>query len=148
MQRPPRAADEALFSPRVLTISLLQGASVLACVFAVYYWAVATGHPEADVRGLTFAALVVSNLALILVNRSWTRTVFEGLKSDPNRALGWVLGGALVFLAALMTVPFLRDIFRFAEFHASDVAIVLLSGVIGVAWFEIYKVVVRSRRGA
>ncbi|MDR3685574.1 MAG: cation-translocating P-type ATPase, partial [Coriobacteriia bacterium] len=145
MDRPPRSASEALFSPRVLTISLLQGASVLASVFAIYYWALSTGHTEADVRGLTFAALVVSNLALILVNRSWSRTVLGGLKGDPNSALGWVLGGALVFLVALMTVPFLREVFRFAEFHATDVVMVLIAGVAGVAWFEIYKVVVRSR---
>jgi len=145
MSRPPRPANEALFSPRILTISLLQGASALAGVFAIYYWALATGHPEADVRGLTFATLVVSNLALILVNRSWTRTALGGLKGDPNSALGWVFGGALGFLALLMAVPFLREIFRFAPFHVTDIVMVLIASVAGVAWFEVYKVVERSR---
>jgi Ca2+-transporting ATPase len=145
MDRRPRPADEALFSRRVLTISLLQGASVLASVFAVYFWALSTGHAEADVRGLTFATLVIGNLALILVNRSWTRTVLGGLTTDPNAALGWVLGGATAFLVALVTVPFLRGVFRFAAFHAPDAVIVLAAGIAGVLWFEVYKVVVRSR---
>ena len=147
MQRPPRPPDEPLFTRRVLGISLLQGASVLVAVFAIYFWALSTGHTEADVRGLTFATLVVGNLGLILVNRSWTRTVVGGLASDRNAALAWVLGGALTFLALLMVVPFLREIFRFAAFDLTDVLAVLVAGLAGVAWFEVYKIVrVRRKR--
>jgi len=148
MDRPPRPADQALFTPRVLAISIVQGVSVLAAVFAVYYWAIATGHAEADVRGLTFTTLVVGNLGLILVNRSWTRTVIGGLVGDRNAALGWVLGGAVAFLVTLLTVPFLRGIFRFAPFHAVDVLVVLGAGLVGVAWFEVYKVVDTARKSA
>jgi Ca2+-transporting ATPase len=146
MERPPRPAEERLFTRRVLGISLLQGLSVLAAVFAVYYAALMSGHSEADVRGLTFAALVVGNLALILVNRSWTRSAWRGWRSDPNAALGWVLGGAGLFLVLMMTVPFLRDLFRFDQFHLIDVLWVLLAGVLGVAWFEIYKLINTARK--
>ena len=37
----------------------------------VYLWAVLGDRPDDVVRSLTFATLVVGNLALILVNRSW-----------------------------------------------------------------------------
>jgi Ca2+-transporting ATPase len=146
MQRPPRPATERLFSTRVLAISLLQGASVLAAVFAVYYVSLSTGHAEADVRGLTFAALVIGNLGLILVNRSWSRSAFSGIRRDANTALGWVLGGAIVFLVMLLTVPPLRALFRFAPFHIVDVIWVVLAGVAGVAWFEFYKFVQSLRK--
>ena len=145
MSRPPRPADEPLFTRRVLGISLLQGASVLAAVFAIYYWALSTGHPESDVRALTFATLVIGNLALILVNRSWTQTVIGGLVKDRNPALGWVLGGALLFLLMLFTIPFMRELFRFAPIHANDILWVLVAGVGGVLWFEAYKMIVRAR---
>ena len=146
MDRPPRPADAPLFSRRVIGISLLQGLSVLAAVFAVYYWALATGHPEADVRALTFATLVVGNLGLILVNRSWTKTVVGGLRTDRNPALAWVLSGAVGFLVLLLTVPFLRELFRFAPMHATDVLWVLVAGVAGVLWFEAYKMVRSARQ--
>ena len=146
MQRPPRPADEQLFTPRVLAISVLQGASVLASVFAVYYVSLVTGHSEADVRGLTFAALVIGNLGLILVNRSWTRPALADLGGSHNTALGWVMGGASVLLVMLLTVPALRELFRFAPFHPMDALGVLGAGVAGVAWFEIYKLVSAARK--
>jgi P-type Ca2+ transporter type 2C len=145
MSRPPRPVDEPLFSARVLAISVLQGASVLAAVIAVYLVTTLGGHSEADVRGLTFATLVVGNLGLIVVNRSWTRSALRGFATDRNAALGWVLGGASVFLALVMAVPALQELFRFAPFHAVDVAGVIVAGIAGVIWFEVYKFV-RSRR--
>ena len=145
MERPPRPADEPLFTSRVLAISVLQGASVLVAVFAVYWGAIVTGHSEGDVRGLTFAALVVSNLGLIVVNRSWTRGALWGLVHNRNAALGWVLGAASIFLLLVMTVPVLREIFRFAPAHALDAVSVLVAGIAGVAWFEVYKYA-RGRR--
>jgi Ca2+-transporting ATPase len=145
MDRPPRPADAPLFSRRVLGISLLQGLSVLCAVFAVYYWSLSTGHAEADVRAVTFATLVIGNLGLILVNRSWTKTVVGGLRGDRNPALAWVLSGAVGFLVLLLTVPFLRELFRFAPLHAVDVIWVLVAGVTGVLWFEVYKVLHAAR---
>jgi Ca2+-transporting ATPase len=141
MDRPPRPTNEPLFTRRVLGISLLQGASVLLAVTAIYYWAWSTGHPEADVRALTFATLVVGNLGLILVNRSWTQTVIAGAVKDRNPALGWVLGGAVVFLTVLLSVPFLRELFKFAPMHAADIIWVAVAGIAGVLWFEAYKLI-------
>ncbi len=69
-----------------LAISLLQGVSVLAIVLAVFLIARCLGHSENNARGLTFAALVVANLGLILTNRSWSRTILAMMK-EPNTRL-------------------------------------------------------------
>ncbi len=148
MERPPRPAEQPLFTRRVLVISVLQGASVLAAVFAVYWGAIITGHSEGDVRALTFAALVAGNLGLIVVNRSWTRGALQGLIEDRNPALGWVLGAASVFLALVMTVPALREMFRFAPVHLLDTVGVLAAALAGVAWFEVYKFARDRRKSA
>ena len=55
-------------------------------------FATARGDSESNTRALTFMTLVMSNLALILVNRSWTRIVLATLRS-PNPAVWWVVGG-------------------------------------------------------
>ena len=86
--RPPRPVDEPLFAGRVLAISLLQGAGGVGGVLRGLLLGVLCRDSEPDVRALTFATLVIGNLGLILVNRSWTQTVFAGLSRTATRRLG------------------------------------------------------------
>ena len=144
MARPPRSPRERLFGFKSLALSLLQGASVLAIVLAVFLTARSLGHSENNARGLTFAALVVANLGLILTNRSWSRTI-PAMMKEPNSALWWVLGGATVFLAMVIYLPVLRDLFHFAPLHTLDVAICLLAGAVSVLWFEGLKMIRRAQ---
>ena len=70
MTRRPRGLRTPMFDRRLVTLAGLQGLSVLVSVFAVYLWATTANRPDDSVRSVSFAALVVSNLCLILVNRS------------------------------------------------------------------------------
>jgi Ca2+-transporting ATPase len=142
MTRPPRDPAERLFGWKSIWISLLQGVSVLAIVLSVFLVARARGHSENNARGLAFAALVVANLALILTNRSWLRTIVATIR-EPNTALWWVVGGATAFLALTLYMPFFRDLFHFAPLHGVDLVICLLAGGLSILWFEILKLVRR-----
>ena len=144
MRRPPRDPEEPLFSRRAVGIALLQGAGVLAVVFAVFAVALSRGQGEDQARALAFTTLIVANLALILINRSWSLTIAQSFRSR-NAALGWVLGGGSMLVALVLTVPFLRDLFRFSRLSAADVAVSVGAGLLGIVWFEIFK---RARRGA
>ena len=145
MNRPPRDPKQALFNRTTLWLSLLQGAVVLLVTFAIYWFAMKNWElPERELRALTYITLIFSNLFLILSNRSWTQSIFATLRSR-NRALNWVVSGAVVFLILVLTVPFLRNLFTFDALHWWEVAIALGGAVLSVAWFEIYKVV-KSRR--
>ena len=140
MKRPPRDPKERLFSLRSVGLSLLQGASVLTIVLAVFWAARALGHPDNDARrALVFATLVVANLCLILTNRSWSRTIISMFR-EPNAALWWVLGGTALMLTLVLTVPFLRDLFHFSRLHAADMAVFVVAGVVSITWFELLKV--------
>jgi Ca2+-transporting ATPase len=143
MIRPPRSPRERLFGFKSLAVSLLQGASVLAIVLAVFLTARWLGHTENNARGLTFAALVVANLGLILTNRSWSRTI-PAMMKEPNSALWWVVSGATLFLAMVIYLPVLRDLFHFAPLHTIDVLICLLAGAVSVLWFEGLKMLRRA----
>ena len=145
MARPPRNSQERLFGLRSIWVSLLQGISVLAIALGVFLLARYLGHSEDNARGLTFTTLVVANLGLILTNRSWTRTII-GMMRVPNAALWGVVGGTTVFLTLIITVPFLRALFRFAPLHLSDVLVCLVAGVISIGWFELLKVLLAQRR--
>jgi Ca2+-transporting ATPase len=147
MTRPPRNPNERLFGLRSLLLSIIQGVGVLVMVLGVFvlcrnYF----GHSENDSRALTFVTLVVSNLCLILTNRSWSRTIFSMFK-EPNGALWWVVCGAMVFLGLITSVPFCRNLFHFDTLHVLDWVICISAGIASVLWFEILKVIMARRNG-
>jgi Ca2+-transporting ATPase len=141
MDSSPRGPGEPMFGARVLTIAALQGFSVLLATLAVYLWAVWGGQPGDVVRSVTFATLVVGNLALILVNRSWRLPVWRTFQERRNPALKWVLGGASILLIAMLTIPALRHAFSFGPMTLTQWGVAVAAGLAGIAWFEIYKAV-------
>ncbi|MFZ2470591.1 MAG: cation-translocating P-type ATPase [Methanothrix sp.] len=144
MLRRPRNPTKPLFSRRTLGLSLLQGISVLIIVMAVFSVSLYRGQGEAEARALTYTTLIIANLGLILANRSWSRTIIETM-STPNPALWWVVGGAGAFLALVVYVPFIRELFGFANLHFIDIAICFMAGIASVLWFEGLKVINRRR---
>lgn len=140
MDAPPRDPTAPMFSARVLGIAALQGLSLLVGTAAVYVWAVLTDRPDSVTRSATFAALVVGNLALILVNRSWRLSVWQTFRQRRNPTLKWILGGATLLLVATLTIPALRSLFNFGALTPSEWCIAVGAGTVAVAWFEIYKI--------
>ena len=138
MKRSPRNPEESLFSLRSLSVSILQGLSVLAVVLGVFIVSRILGYPEDRTRTLTFVTLVIANLCLILTNRSWSRTIVSMMR-QPNGALWWVVGGATAFIAAVLSISALRGLFHFAPVNASDILICALAGIGSVVWFELLK---------
>lgn len=141
---PPRNPREPLFSKRTLLLSLLQGASVLIIVLAVFTISLHRGQGEQEARALAFTTLIIANLGLIFTNRSWSRTILATLRTQ-NSALWWVTAGALGFLAFVLFTPFLRDLFHFTILHPNDLAICLVAGIVSILWFEGFKIVGRRR---
>jgi P-type Ca2+ transporter type 2C len=145
MSRPPRNPKEPLFGRRMVALSVLQGLVVLGVLMAIYGIALGQHRAAEEARALTFTTLIVANLALILTNRSWSRSIAATLKLR-NTALWWVLGGAVAFLGVVLYVPFLRQLFQFGPLHPVDLAVCLTAGVVSVAWFEVLKAVMAGRR--
>jgi Ca2+-transporting ATPase len=144
MNRPPRDPRAPLFSRRMVGLALLQGASVLLVVLAVFGVAFVRGQGAEDARALAFTTLIVANLGLILTNRSRSATTLDLLRLR-NRALRWVLVGAVGVLGLVLSVPALRDLFRFSRLHFVDLAFCLAAGVVSVLGFELLKLWRRRR---
>ena len=88
--------------------------------------------------------MIIANLGLILTNRSWTRTVWQTLRT-PNTALWWVIGGASIFLGLVLYVPFLRGLFQFDYVAPLSLLLCLAAGIFSVLWFEVFKIVLARR---
>ena len=144
MQRPPRDAREPLFNLPMLATSLALGATMLASVFAAYWWMLADGRSDSEARAAGFAAIVFSSLALLFVTRSRRRTALATLR-EPNPALWGITLGALAALAAAIYVPWAAVIFKFSALGAAQLALAAAAGVGGVAWVELLKLGGKTR---
>jgi len=138
MKRPPRKSSEPLFSRKMVLLSLMQGFIVLAVVLSVFWFSVSKGDTESEVRALVFTTLMISNLGLILTNRSWSQP-FVATMRYPNKALFPVVAGALLFLGVVLYIPFFVHFFRFSALHSSDIFLCLFAGIGSVLWFEVVK---------
>lgn len=138
MNRSPRNLQERMFGRKNLALSLVQGISMLAGVIAVFLYALHMGKGEVDARTLTFATLVIANLTLIVANLSWSQSLIKTLSSE-NKALRYVLVGAISGLFLVLYVPALRSMFRFSLLHGDDLLIVFLVGTLSIAWLRLLK---------
>ena len=138
MKRPPRAATSTLFSPALVAWSLLQGAVAFVPLAALYGLAIERGLPETDARSLTFVSLVLVDLGLVLVNRSFATSLGE-LIGKANRALVWVSAVTVALLALVLITPFGRTLFRFGPLHSDDLTLVVVIVVAIFATLEFLK---------
>jgi Ca2+-transporting ATPase len=138
MNRPPRKIDEPFFGSKKILFSCLQGVGILIVTLAIFFIGIHLGYSDKEVRAMTFITLIVSNIAVILTNRSWTDNIFKIL-STPNKAVLWVAGGAIFFLVLILNIPFFLNLFQFQKLSFINVVICSLAGLTTIVWFEIYK---------
>lgn len=139
MQLPPRNPGKPLFGKKLLTLSVFQGIFSFLVVLTVFKLALKLGQSEAEARTLAFIVLIVSNLCLILTNRSWSKGIRFYFSMLKNKALIWVLAGTLLFLSLVIYTPFLRNLFHFGQMHSGDIFISLFAGMVSLIWFELVK---------
>jgi Ca2+-transporting ATPase len=124
MERPPRATTSTLFSPVLIGWSLVQGIIVLMLLVAIYWLAPHWDLSEADARALVFVSLVLVDLGLVLVNRSFgTSLVLEAGRE--NHVLWWVSGVTLALLASTVSIPVVRSLFQFGLLHIDDLIVIV-----------------------
>lgn len=141
MRRPPKSINERLFEKKFVMWSLLKGSIILIIVMTVY--GIALFHRDVNVgeaRALAFTTLIVANLCLIFASRSNTKTMIE-MARVPNKAAWWVVIGTITGLSMVLYIPFLRNIFHFSFLHLDDILICAFAGLLGIALFEILKIV-------
>jgi len=140
MSRPPKKLDEPFFGANKILFSCLQGVGILIITLAVYLGGLYFSYSADQVRTMAFTTLIISNIAVILTNRSWTDNIFK-IIATPNKAVLWVVGGAVFFLSLILNVPFFLELFQFEKLKFIHILICILAGISTVIWFEIYKLV-------
>jgi len=121
MRRPPRRPGSPLLGRDLLLGSLVQGLLVMGLIGGFYVWLLSGGAVEAAARTAAFVALVGSNLALIVSNRSLDNRLLASLRR-PNRALWVMLGVTTALLTLVLAWPVLRALFQFQPLTGGQAA--------------------------
>jgi Ca2+-transporting ATPase len=111
---------------------------VLAVVSGLLVTAAHLGMAEEALRALVFTSLVLTNMGLILVNRSFGSSLADVLLR-PNRFLWWLLGGVSLLLALALFWQPARSLFHFGQLHWDSLALCAAAGfgsLIGLEWLK------------
>lgn len=100
--------------------------------------------PDNEVRALTFVALILGILSLILVNRSFSSSLKLAVVR-PNMALLSILFVLFAMLGLCLSVPTLRELFRFGVLHLDDLAVTIGSALLILVVLEFLKPFWRAR---
>lgn len=138
MSRKPKDINEPFFSKGKILVSCLQGVGILIICLLVYFIGLRKGYSEETVRTMTFITLICSNIGVIFSNRSWTSGIFT-IIATPNKAVGWIAGGAMAVLFLILFIPVLSDLFMFEKIKLSQLLVCVVAGFFSIIWFEVYK---------
>jgi Ca2+-transporting ATPase len=146
MSRGPRPRGRTFLTWVELRVSVLQGLVITAGTLLVYHWAVHRSLGEDHTRSLVFITLVMANITLTLVGRSFHHSMLRTLLY-PNGLLHIALLATAGMLVLLVSVPFLRHFFELGVPRSQDLGLAVAAGALCVLWYELVKWW-RRRRGA
>src|SRR6185312_17407841 len=96
--------------------SLLQGALALLLIVALHVVLRMNGVADEDVRLVTFVTIVLTNVGLIFVNRTFDGSLDAALRR-PNASLRIMLAVLALVLALVLGLPWFRHVFGFGAVH-------------------------------
>jgi Ca2+-transporting ATPase len=138
MKNPPRKMSQTFFSWSELSTSVLQGLLITVSTLGLGYFLMVSGESIDTVRTVIFTTLVMSNVFLTLVNRSFYYSVLKTFKY-PNKLIPLILGISVILMVLILTVPSIQGIFKFEAVRIRLIGMGFLVSFLGVFWIEAWK---------
>ncbi len=138
MQQKPRPFTNTFLSWKELQISILQGIVITAGTLGVYQFAVSKGYNEEQTRTMVFTTLIIANIFLSLVNRSFYYSLFTTLRYK-NSLLIYMIILTILMLVLMIYIPPIISFFKFQKLVADQLLVCLSVGFVSVIWMEVYK---------
>jgi Ca2+-transporting ATPase len=124
----------------------VQGLAALAIVGLALFLGTRLEMREDDLRAFVFTTLVLMNLGLIVVNRSFRSSLAEALLR-PNMTLWILVGAVLLVLTAALYWPPAQALFHFGPLHLDDLLICVAAGAGLIGLLELGKRFTLTRMG-
>jgi P-type Ca2+ transporter type 2C len=145
MNRPPRKMSSTFLSFRQLLTSIMQGLFITTGCLGIGYWAMKSGYNDSLVRTLVFITLLFSNIFLTLVNRSFYYSIFTTFGYKNNLVL-LIIAVTLLFIAGILTIPFLRDLFGLGSLTWNLLGTSIAVALVSTCWIELAKLFKRRNQ--
>lgn len=138
MRAKPRPPDAHLFEAAILIRGLWQGVGLFALLLGVYVWCRSETGSDDLARAMTFIVLVLANIGLIYVNRTWDTVSWHG-EGGVNRYFVWMALFTVLLLAAVLTVPGAARLFAFVRPPIPMLFMAVGAALLSMLWFEAVK---------
>jgi len=138
MQRNPRPIDERFFGFKKVIGSAINGTLLFIMVLVVFYLSLKEGHNEKEARAISFSALIIGNVFLILSQLSKTRS-FISVLLEKNTSLIILLSVALILLGVINFLPGFTVLFGMTNPGVAHYIPALIGGSILLLSLEIIK---------
>jgi Ca2+-transporting ATPase len=145
MAQKPKPLSTTFFNLKELSISIIQGLFITAGTLSVYQYAVASGYSEAITRTMVFTVLIIANIFLTLINRSFYYSILTTLKYKNNMVL-FIVFITIVLVGLIIYIKPLSAFFEFETLNLTQLLISISIGFTSVFWYEIVKIIKRVRR--
>ena len=140
MRRPPRDPASPLLVPKRIWWAVMQGFISLIILAGILIGAMRMGLPEQDLHALVFTSLVLINMSLILVNRSFRSSLVRAFLR-PNRSLWILLSSVMVLLAIAIYWQPAQSLFHFGQLHWDDLAVCAAASLLSIFLLEALKAI-------
>lgn len=138
MQQPPRPMTETFLNWRELSMSILQGLMITAGVLFMYQYTVGQNGSEEQTRTSVFITLIIANVFLTLVNRSFYYSFITTLRYKNNLLMGIILLTLMIMVTMIYVDP-VTTFFHLTTPHWTVILQCTAVAAVSVFWFEIVK---------
>ena len=145
MQQKPRPFTNTFLSWKELNISIWQGLLITAGTLGIYQYSVSKGFNEELTRTMVFSTLLMANIFLSLINRSFYYSVLTTLRYK-NYLLTGIIIVTILLLLVMIYFPPVIHFFKFQHPGFTQLMICLLVGFVSVVWVEFYKYFKRRKK--
>ena len=138
----PRLLESTFFNWKELTTSIIQGLVITLGTLFAYQYSVHQAYDEAQTRTIVFTVLIVANIFLTLVNRSFYYSIFTTLKYKNNLVL-LIIAITIIITGLILFIPPLTSFFKFKPLTISQLVTCIGIGFVSVIWYEVVKMITR-----
>ncbi len=138
MFQKPRPFTTTFFNWQELSLSILQGIVITIGTLSVYQFAVEQLYTEDVVRTMVFLVLIIANIFLTLVNRSFYLSVLTTMRNN-NRMVPVIIAITVACVGVVLFVPQLAKFFGFSKLNGFQIFISCTVGFLSVIWIEVVK---------
>lgn len=129
MRHPPRQVMQPLFSRAIVIESLAIGSLLALAAVTIHGGMLNAGADSSQARAATYLTIILANIGMIL-SLSGCKIVRQAIRQRGKNALSIVIAVAIIALAAIYSMPALRQLFKIAPLSLAEISISLLAAAV------------------